>query len=86
MTDIHDGLNPIADGATCEHPGIVMRPGPARPGPTGPRVAVVDGPDVWEIIAARHALRDKTPPGTTTSCATNSVPSPASPPPRSMQP
>jgi hypothetical protein len=37
-----------------EHPGIVF-----RPGPTGRRAAVSGGPDVWEIIAALHAIRDE---------------------------
>jgi hypothetical protein len=32
-----------------------------RPGPTGPRAALVDGPDVWEVIGALHALRDEDP-------------------------
>jgi hypothetical protein len=44
------------DSDTCEHPGIVI-----RSGPTGPRAALVDGPDVWESIAALHALRDEDP-------------------------
>jgi hypothetical protein len=39
-----------------EHPGIT-----SRPGPTGPRAALLDGPDVWEVIAALHALRDEDP-------------------------
>jgi hypothetical protein len=45
-----------ADNECCVHPGIVM-----RPGPTGPRAALVDGPDVWEVIAAVHALRGEGP-------------------------
>ncbi len=45
-----------AGGDSCEHPAIVT-----RPGPTGPRAALVDGPDVWEVIAALHALRDDDP-------------------------
>lgn len=32
-----------------------------RPGPTGPRAALFDGPDVWKVIAALHALRDEDP-------------------------
>jgi hypothetical protein len=40
------------DTCSREHPGIVI-----RPGPTGPRAALLDGPDVWEVIAAMHALR-----------------------------
>ncbi|MFG2043915.1 hypothetical protein [Dactylosporangium sp. NPDC048998] len=47
---------PAADGGSCEHPGIVM-----RPGPTGPRAALSDGPDVWEVIAALHAIRHEDP-------------------------
>ena len=35
-----------------QHPGIVI-----RPGPTGPRAALVAGPDVSEIISAIHASR-----------------------------
>ncbi len=35
-----------------EHPGIVF-----RPGPTGRRAALSGGPDVWEVIAALHAVR-----------------------------
>ena len=45
-----------ACSGSCAHPGIVM-----RPGPTGPRAGLVDGPDVWEVIGARHALRDEDP-------------------------
>jgi hypothetical protein len=41
---------------SCEHPGIIT-----RPGPTGPRAALLDGPDIWEIIAALHAVRDEDP-------------------------
>jgi hypothetical protein len=48
--------HPCAGHGQCEHPGIVT-----RPGPTGPRAALFDGPDVWEVIAALHALRDETP-------------------------
>ena len=44
------------DSDSCEHPGIVI-----RPGPTGPRAALSDGPDVWEVIAALHAIRDEDP-------------------------
>jgi hypothetical protein len=40
----------------CLHPGIVV-----RPGPTGPRAALVGGPDVWEVIGAMHALREEDP-------------------------
>lgn len=47
---------PTAGSDFCEHPGIVM-----RRGPTGPRAALVDGPDVWEVIAALHALREEDP-------------------------
>jgi hypothetical protein len=43
-------------GDCCEHPGIVI-----RSGPTGPRAVLFDGPDVWEVIAALHALRDEDP-------------------------
>lgn len=39
-----------------EHPGIVF-----RPGPTGRRAALATGPDVWEVIAALHAIRDEQP-------------------------
>lgn len=39
-----------------EHPGVVF-----RPGPTGRRAALAGGPDVWEIIAALHAVRDEAP-------------------------
>src|SRR5690242_17375487 len=35
-----------------EHPGIVF-----RAGPTGRRAALSGGPDVWEVIAALHAVR-----------------------------
>jgi hypothetical protein len=47
---------PTADSDSCEHPGIAI-----RPGPTGPRAALFDGPDVWEVIAALQALRDEDP-------------------------
>ena len=47
---------PAVDTRSREHPGIVM-----RPGPTGPRAALADGPDVWEVIAALHALREEDP-------------------------
>lgn len=39
-----------------EHPGIVF-----RSGPTGRRAAINGGPDVWEVIAALHAVRGETP-------------------------
>jgi hypothetical protein len=39
-----------------EHPGVVF-----RSGPTGRRAALAGGPDIWEIIAALHAVRDETP-------------------------
>src|SRR5215218_5240542 len=39
-----------------EHPGILF-----RPGPTGRRAALADGPDVWEVVVALHAIRDETP-------------------------
>lgn len=39
-----------------EHPGIMF-----RPGPTGRRAALAGGPDVWEVIAAWHAIRDEAP-------------------------
>jgi hypothetical protein len=39
-----------------EHPGIVF-----RPGPTGRRASLADGPDVWEVIAALKAVRDDEP-------------------------
>ena len=49
--------NAVADVADCqEHPGIVI-----RPGPIGWRAALLDGPDVWEVIAALHALQDEDP-------------------------
>jgi hypothetical protein len=35
-----------------EHPGIGF-----RPGPTGRRAAIAGGPDVWEVIAALHAVQ-----------------------------
>lgn len=47
---------PTADSDPRAHPGIVI-----RPGPTGPRAALSDGPDVWEVIGALHALRDEDP-------------------------
>jgi hypothetical protein len=47
---------PTGDSDSCEHPAIVI-----RPGPPGPRAALFDGPDVWEVIAALHALRDEEP-------------------------
>jgi hypothetical protein len=47
---------PTASNDTCKHPGIVI-----RRGPTGPRAELFDGPDVWEVIAALHALRDEDP-------------------------
>jgi len=47
---------PTVDSGSGEHPGVVMRPGPA-----GRRAALCDGPDVWEVIAALHALRDEDP-------------------------
>jgi hypothetical protein len=37
-----------------EHPCIVF-----RSGPTGRRAALAGGPDIWEIIAALHAVRDE---------------------------
>lgn len=39
-----------------EHPGIVF-----RPGPTGRRAALSDGPDVWETIGALQAIRAESP-------------------------
>lgn len=39
-----------------EHPGIIF-----RPGPTGRRAALAGGPDVWEVIAALHAVREEQP-------------------------
>jgi hypothetical protein len=39
-----------------EHPGIVF-----RAGPTGRRAALSGGPDVWEVVAALHAIREETP-------------------------
>ena len=39
-----------------EHPGIVF-----RAGPTGRRAALSGGPDVWEVVAALHAIRDEDP-------------------------
>ena len=47
---------PTMDGGRGGHPGIVI-----RPGPTGPRAALGDGPDVWEVIGALHALRGEDP-------------------------
>ncbi|HEX5141092.1 MAG TPA: hypothetical protein VFX19_09120 [Dehalococcoidia bacterium] len=38
----------------AEHPGIVF-----RPGPTGVRAAIADGPDVWEVIEAFPAWDPK---------------------------
>jgi len=37
----------LYDGA--KYPGILLRDGPA-----GQRAALAGGPDVWEVIAARH--------------------------------
>lgn len=48
--------HPTVDISSHDHPGIVM-----RPGPTGPRAALLDGPDVWEVIAALHAVREEDP-------------------------
>jgi hypothetical protein len=39
-----------------EHPGIVF-----RPGPTGRRAALSGGPDIWEVVAALHAIRAEDP-------------------------
>lgn len=39
-----------------EHPGVVF-----RSGPTGRRAALAGGPDVWEVIASFHAVRDEAP-------------------------
>ncbi|MFF3852935.1 hypothetical protein [Micromonospora sp. NPDC002575] len=39
-----------------EHPGVVF-----RAGPTGRRAALAGGPDVWEIVAALHAVRGEAP-------------------------
>ncbi|MFC8848479.1 MULTISPECIES: hypothetical protein [unclassified Micromonospora] len=39
-----------------EHPGVVF-----RAGPTGRRAALAGGPDVWEIVAALHAVQDEAP-------------------------
>jgi hypothetical protein len=39
-----------------EHPGIVF-----QAGPTGRRATLSGGPDVWEVIAALHAIRDESP-------------------------
>lgn len=39
-----------------EHPGIVF-----RPGPTGRRATLADGPDVWEVIGALKAIQAETP-------------------------
>jgi hypothetical protein len=45
-----------ADTDSSGLPGIVI-----RPGPTGPRAALVDGPDIWEVIGALRAVRDEDP-------------------------
>jgi hypothetical protein len=42
------------DGAT--YPGILLRDGPA-----GQRAALAGGPDVWKVIAARHAIKAASP-------------------------
>lgn len=47
---------PAVDTGSREHPAIVM-----RPGPTGLRAALRDGPDVWEVVAALHVLREEDP-------------------------
>jgi hypothetical protein len=39
-----------------EHPGIVF-----QAGTTGRRATLSGGPDVWEVIAALHAIRDESP-------------------------
>ena len=39
-----------------EHPGIVF-----RPGPTGRRAALSNGPDVWEVVSALNAIRAEEP-------------------------
>lgn len=39
-----------------EHPGIVF-----RPGPTGRRAGLADGPDVWEVVGAFQAVRAEGP-------------------------
>ena len=49
-------VNMLVDEAlrVDEHPGIVF-----RPGPTGRRAALAGGPDVWDVIAAMHAIRQE---------------------------
>lgn len=40
----------------AKYPGILLRDGPA-----GQRAALAGGPDVWEVIAARDAIRAASP-------------------------
>lgn len=42
------------DGA--RYPGILL-----RDGPTGQRAALAGGPDLWEVIAAQHAIKAASP-------------------------
>jgi hypothetical protein len=39
-----------------EHPGVVFQSGPA-----GRRATLAGGPDIWEVVAALHAVRDEAP-------------------------
>ncbi len=41
---------------TYEHPGVIF-----RSGPTGRRAALAGGPDIWEVLAALHAVREEAP-------------------------
>jgi hypothetical protein len=51
---LSSAANRLVDEALrmSEHPGIVF-----RPGPTGRRAGLVNGPDVWEVVRAIKSAR-----------------------------
>lgn len=51
---LSSAANRLVDEALrmSEHPGIVF-----RPGPTGRRASLVNGPDVWEVVRAIKSAR-----------------------------
>ena len=55
---LSSAANRLVDEARrmSEHPGIVF-----RPGPTGRRAGLVDGPDIWEVVRAVKSARASEP-------------------------
>jgi ATP-dependent Clp protease ATP-binding subunit ClpA len=55
---LSSAANQLVDEAlrTEEHPGVVF-----RPGPTGRRAGLSNGPDVWEVVQALRSARHSEP-------------------------